>query len=146
MVYKHTCKHRQRFRVWNSVLRFAWKTQLNIGLQFLASGLSISWNPLDFMKSGMKSGGFHMKSTQNLIKANVSTKTIQFDECRRGAMNPGFHEILGHSPLPAPPKLKSFCWNIWFYKVLGGFHMKSTRFHVKSAGFKKYELLRVDQV
>ena len=51
---------------------------------------------------------------------------------------PGFHEILGHSPLPSLPKLKSFCWNIWFYKVLGGFHMKS-------AGFQKYELLR-DQV
>ena len=28
-----------------------------------------------------------------------------------------------------PPKLKSFCWNVWIYKVLGGFHMKSAGFH-----------------
>ena len=49
--------------------------------------------------------------------------------------DPGFHEILGHSPLPAPPKLESFCWNIWFYKVLGGFQVKFTEFHMKSAGF-----------
>ena len=44
----------------------------------------------------------------------------------------GFHEIWGHSPLHAPPpspELKSFCWNIWIYKVLGGFHLKSARFH-----------------
>ena len=34
----------------------------------------------------MKSGGFQVKSTQNLIKSDVSTKTIQFDECRRGAI------------------------------------------------------------
>ena len=27
---------------------------------------------------------------------------------------------------------KSFCWNIWFYKVWGGFHLKSGGFHVKS--------------
>ena len=26
----------------------------------------------------MKSGGFHLKSTQNLIKSDVSTKTLQF--------------------------------------------------------------------
>ena len=38
----------------------------------------------------MKSGGFHLKSTHNLIKSDVSTKTIQFDECRRGAMTLDF--------------------------------------------------------
>ena len=32
-------------------------------------------------------------------------------------------------------KLKSFSWNIWFISFVGGFHMKSTRFHVKSTGF-----------
>ena len=46
----------------------------------------------------------------------------------RGAMTPGFHEIQGHSPSPAFIKLNSFGSNICFYKVLGGFHMKSTRF------------------
>ena len=80
-----------------------------------------AWNLVDFMKSG----GFHVKFTQNLVKAGVSTKTIQFDECRRA----GFHEIWGHSPLHAPPKLKSFCWNIWLYKVVGGFQVKSAGFH-----------------
>ena len=73
----------------------------------------------------MKSGGFHheiqwissrfhVKSTQNLITASVSAKTLQFDECRVGAMTKDF--------------------------------MKSTGFHVKSAGFQNYELLRDDQV
>ena len=33
-----------------------------------------------------------------------------------GLYDQGFHEILGHSPSPAPPKLKSFCWNIWFIR------------------------------
>ena len=53
--------------------------------------------------------------------------------------DPGFHEIQGHSPLHAPPKLNSFCWNIWLYKVVGGFQ-------VKSAGFHECELLGDDQV
>ena len=50
---------------------------------------------------------------------------------------PGFHEILGYSPFPAPPQTEEFF--VETYKVLGGFHMKS-------AGFQKYELLRDDQV
>ena len=126
---------------------------------------------LDFMKS-MKSGGFQVKSTQNLIKSDVSAKTLQFGGggCMEGAMTPDFmkskviapllhssnwivfvetsefirfwvdftwfhprfHEIQGHSPSPAFIKLNSFCWNIWIYKVLGGFHLKSAGFHVKS--------------
>ena len=97
-----------------------------------------TWNPVDFMKSGrfhMKSGGFHVKSTQNLIKLDVSTKTLQFRGCREGGYDPGFHEILVHSPSPAFIKLNSFGWNICFYKVLGGFHMKSAGFHVKSTRF-----------
>ena len=49
-----------------------------------------------------------------------------------GGYDPRFHEIQGHSPSPAFIKLNSFCWNIWIYKVLGGFHLKSGRFHVKS--------------
>ena len=39
-----------------------------------------------------------------------------------GGYDPGFHEILVHSPSPTFIKLNSFGWNIWFYKVLGGFH------------------------
>ena len=56
-----------------------------------------------FHEIRMKSGGFHVKSTQNLIKASVSANTLQFDECRVGGYDQGFHEILGHTPSPAPP-------------------------------------------
>ena len=51
----------------------------------------------------MKSGGFHVKSIQNLIKANVSTKTIQFDECRRVAMNQDFMKSWVIAPSLHPP-------------------------------------------
>ena len=44
---------------------------------------------------------------------------MTLDFMKSGVIAPSMH----------PPKLKSFCWNIWFYKVLGGFHMKSARFH-----------------
>ena len=106
------------------------------------------WNPVDFMKSGgfqVKSGRFHEiqqisgqiwqisgEIHPNLIKSDVSTKTLQFRGCMEGGYDPRFHEIQGHSPSPAFIKLNSFCWNIWFYKVLGGFHLKSAGFHVKS--------------
>ena len=64
----------------------------------------------------MKSAGFQVKSTQNLIKSDVSTKTIQFDECRRGAMTLDFLKSGVIAPSMHPPKLKRF------NKVLGGFH------------------------
>ena len=56
----------------------------------------------------MKSGGFQVKSTQNLINSDVSTKTIQFDECRRGAMTLDFMKSGVIAPSMHPPKLKSF--------------------------------------
>ena len=56
----------------------------------------------------MKSGGFHVKSTQNLVKANVSTKTIQFDECRRGAMTPDFMKSGVIAPSMYPPNWRIF--------------------------------------
>ena len=56
----------------------------------------------------MKSGGFHVKSTQNLIKANVSTKTIQFDECRRGAMTLDFMKSRVIAPSMHPPNWRVF--------------------------------------
>ena len=144
----------------------------------------------------LKSGGFHpwnlvdftqispVKSTQ-IIKASVSAKTLQFDECRVGAMtkdfmksarfhlkSTGFHEICQISP-----EIHWISWNLldfiriswnlvdfmksmksgrfhheiwwisgeircfrnqlqmfqqklfWFYKVWGGFHLKSAGFH-----------------
>ena len=85
------------------------------------------------MKSGrfhMKSGGFHeihrisCEIHPKPYKSKCFNQNYSVWWMQERGYDPGFHEILGHSPLPAPPKLKSFCWNIWFYKVLGGFHMK----------------------
>ena len=112
---------------------------LNIGLQFLASGLSISHEIC------MKSTGFHeiwqisCEIHPKPYKSKCFNQNYSVWWMQERGYDPGFHEIRGHSPLPAPPKLKSFCWNIWFYKVLGGFHLKS-------AGFHECELLRDDQV
>ena len=44
----------------------------------------------EIRRISLKSGGFQVKSTHNLIKSIVSTKTIQFDECRREAMTLDF--------------------------------------------------------
>ena len=46
-------------------------------------------NPADFTKISP------VKSTQNLIKASVSAKTLQFDECRVGAMTKDFMKSAG---------------------------------------------------
>ena len=49
----------------------------------------------------MKSGGFHLKSTQNLIKSDVSTKTLQFwgGGYMEGAMTPDFMKSKVIAPL-----------------------------------------------
>ena len=47
----------------------------------------------------MKSGGFQVKSTQNLIKSDVSTKTLQFGGCMEGAMTPDFMKPSVIAPL-----------------------------------------------
>ena len=80
----------------------------------------ISWNLPDFT---LKSGGFHpwnlvdftqispVKSTQ-IIKASVSAKTLQFDECRVGAMTKDFMKSTRFHPE---------IWQIWPVKS-SGFH------------------------
>ena len=92
----------------------------------LRISLRISWNLADFMKSG----GFHKiwqiswnpaEFMWNLINSSVSAKTLQFDECRVGGMTQDFMKSWVIAPLHSI-KLKTFCWNIWFYKVFGGFH------------------------
>ena len=49
----------------------------------------------------MKSGGFQVKSTHNLIKSDVSTKTLQFGGggCMEGAMTPDFMKSRVIAPL-----------------------------------------------
>ena len=97
---------------------FSASTEGNIRLQFLASGLSN-------YEIRRISGEIHPKPYKSkCFNQNYSVWWMQ----ERG-YDPGFHEIRGHSSLHAPPKLKSFGWNICFYKVLGGFHLKSARVH-----------------
>ena len=73
----------------------------------------ISWNPWNPADFTMKSGGFQVKSTPNLIKSDVWAKTLLM-----------FQQKL-----------------FWFYKVWVDFtwnppdFMKSARFHLKSTGF-----------
>ena len=115
----------------------------NIGLQFFASGsFDFTWNPPDFIKSTRFHEIWQISGEIWWISCEIHPKPCEsrcFNQnypvwwIQERGYDPGFHEIWGHSPLHAPPhKLKSFCWNIWFYKVLGG--------------FQNYELLCDDQV
>ena len=58
------------------------------------------WNLADFTQISP------VKSTQNLIKASVSAKTLQFDECRVGAMTKDFMKSAWNPP---DFKITSFC-------------------------------------
>ena len=53
----------------------------------------------DFMRISCEIGGFHVKSTQNLMKSDVSTKTLQFGGCREGAMTQDFMKSWVIAPL-----------------------------------------------
>ena len=80
-----------------------------------------TWNLVDFMKSGrfhMKSSGFHVKSTYKTYKSNISRKTLQFYVVLWEGYVMFSHEICQISRNPPD-------------------FMKSTGFHVKSAGFRK---------
>ena len=99
---------------------------------------SHSWNPADFtwnLADFKKSGRLQVKSTQDLIKSDVSTKSLQFVGCMEGDMTPDFMKSKVTAPLLHSSNWIVFVWNIWFYKVLGGFHLKSAGFHLKSGGF-----------
>ena len=122
----------------------------------------ISWNPPDFT---MRNGGFHpwnlaisprfhLWNPPKIIKAIVSAKTLQFDECRVGAMDQGISPMKSGGFHPdftceIHPNYKSKCFSknssVWWMQGGGydqkdfmksaRFHMdfmKSSRFHVKS--------------
>ena len=95
------------------------------------------WNPADFT---MKSGGFHHE-IRRISPWNLADfmKSSGFHEIR---------EIMRISGEIHPNLIKSDVWAktllmfqqklFWFYKVLGGFHLKSAGFHtdfMKSGGF-----------
>ena len=81
------------------------------------------WNLVDFTcEIQQSSPRFHLWNLPKIIKASVSAKTLQFDECRVGAMTKDFMKSTGFKST----------WNLPDF-------MKSTR-------FQNYELLHDDQV
>ena len=73
------------------------------------------WNLVDFTcEIQQSSPWFHLWNPPKIIKASVSAKTFQFDECKVGAMT------------------KDFMKSARFHVKSAGFHVKSGGFHVKS--------------
>ena len=103
-------------------------TKQNIGLQFLASG-SFDWNQHEIWRISGEIRRISCEIHPKPCKSRCFNQNYPVWWMQERGYDPGFHEIWGHSPLHAPPKLKSFCWNIWLYKVVGGFHVKSARFY-----------------
>ena len=136
---------------------------------------SHSWNPADFT---MKSGGFHeireirwispeiwwispryhLWNPPKIIKASVSAKTLQFDECRVGDFtlkSGGFHlwnlaDFTQISPVKSTQNYKRKCFSknssVWWMQG-GGFHpWNPVDFTLKSGGFHLWNLADFTQI
>ena len=85
----------------------------------------LPWNLVDFTcEIQQSSPRFHLWNPPKIIKASVSAKTLQFDECKVGAMTKDFMKS-AWNPL-------DFMWNPPDFMKSAGFHLKSGGFHVKS--------------
>ena len=105
------------------------------------------WNLVDFTSEiWWISPRFHLWNPPKIIKASVSAKTLQFDECRVGAMTKDFTcEIQQSSPrfhLWNPPKIikasvsaKTLQFDECRVGAMTKDFMKSARFHMKSTRF-----------
>ena len=83
------------------------------------------WNLVDFTcEIQQSSPRFHLWNPPKIIKASVSAKTLQFDECKVGAMTKDFMKSAWNLP--------DFTWNLPDFMKSTRFHMKCTGFHVKS--------------
>ena len=103
------------------------------------------WNLVDFNHEiWWISPRFHLWNPPKIIKASVSAKTLQFDECRVGAMTKDFtYEIQQISPtfhLWNPPKIikasvsaKTLQFDECKVGAMTKDFIKSTGFHMKSA-------------
>ena len=81
------------------------------------------WNLVDFTcEIQQSSPRYHLWNPPKIIKASVSAKTLQFDECRVGAMTKDFMKSTGFKST----------WNLPDF--------------MKSTGFQNYELLHDDEV
>ena len=109
----------------------------------------------------LKSGGFHLWNLADftceihpkIIKASVSAKTLQFDECRVGDFtlkSGGFHpwnlaDFTQISPMKSIQNYKSKCFSknssVWWMQG-GGFHPRNpVDFTLKSGGFQPWNLV-----
>ena len=140
------------------------------------------WNLVDFMKSGgfheiceiwqispVKSGRFHLWNPPKIRKASVSAKTLQFDECRVGAMTKdlmkftlksgGFHpwnlaDFTQISPVKSTQNYKSKCFSknssVWWMQGRGydqGFHLwNPAEFTLKSGRFDLWNPVDFTQI
>ena len=76
------------------------------------------WNLVDFTcEIQQSSPRFHLWNPPKIIKASVSVKTLQFDECKVGAMTKDFMKSAWNPP--------DFTWNPADFMKSGGFHVKS---------------------
>ena len=77
-------------------------------------------------------------------KSRCSTKTIQFDECRRGAMTLDFMKSGVIAPSMHPPNWRVFVETSDLIRLWVDFMWKSTGFQVKSTGF--HEIHRISKL
>ena len=127
------------------------------------------WNLVDFTcEIQQSSPRFHLWNPPKIIKASVSAKTLQFDECRVGAMTKDFMkstifhpEIWWISPMKSGrfhpdftceihPNYKSKCFSknssVWWMQG-GGFHpWNPVDFTMKSGGFQPWNLADFTQI
>ena len=124
------------------------------------------WNLVDFNHEiWWISPRFHLWNPPKIIKASILAKTLQFDECRGGGYDQGFHEIHPEIWWISPMKsgrfhpdftceihlnYKSKCFSknssVWWMQG-GGFHPRNpVDFTLKSGGFQPWNLVDFTQI
>ena len=117
------------------------------------------WNLVDFNHEiWWISPRFHLWNPPKIIKASVSAKTLQFDECRVGDFtlkSGGFPpwnlaDFTQISPVKSTQNYKSNCFSknssVWWMQG-GGFHPRNpVDFTLKSGGFHPWNLVDFTQI
>ena len=117
------------------------------------------WNPADFTREIRRiSPRYHLWNPPKIIKASVSAKTLQFDECRVGDFtlkSGGFQpwnlvDFTQISPVKSTQNYKSKCFSknssVWWMQG-GGFHpWNPADFTLKSGGFYLWNLADFTQI
>ena len=144
---------------------FAWWS--SIGLSFFKRPIRrVFAETSDFIRFGVDltceiqwiSPRYHLWNPPKIIKASVSAKTLQFDECRVGDFtlkSSGFHpwnlaDFTQISPVKSTQNYKSKCFSknssVWWMQG-GGFHPRnSVDFTLKSGGFEPWNLVDFTQI